>query len=159
MFLSSSNTPTPIPSTTLTPIPSATPTSILSDLLTTILPATPSASPENRVFIRETSARELEEHLKSLPPLQREIVFDSSCRGRWVCWEGEVILIRSVRTFGYSFTVTFSSEQSSTVVRLSSEWRNILETIREGNVLKYRGKFAPSFMLTFSEKVRSNWPA
>ena len=68
----------PIPSATPTPIPSATPTLIPS--------ATPSASPDDRVFIRETSARELEEHLKSLPPLQREIVYDSSYRGRWVCW-------------------------------------------------------------------------
>lgn len=93
-----------------------------------------------REVIREKSARELVNYLNSLAPLQMESVVQSSYVGRWVRWNGKIQYIRSTESGFHMGVLESDGSYPSTLMQLSREWRDKIETFRIGDLIGYEGR-------------------
>jgi len=104
-----------------------------------------SNSSVSKIFIRENSARELQNHLHSYPPLQREAIIINSYIGRWVQWEG---IVKNVSSFNVSgekkFLVTVADDEytlsTCSQLSLSIDWREKVENLRVDDFIIFEGK-------------------
>lgn len=100
---------------------------------------------QDKVFLREKTATEIFDYLKTLHPLDREETIKNSYIGRFVNWQGKVLSIRPSRneSIGSEFVVGISeidTEFLKTVLFLSAEWKDKLKVLRLGDIIVFEGK-------------------
>lgn len=105
---------------------------------------------DTRVFVREQSPGEVVERIKSLRPLERNVVADQTYVGRWVRWSGKIVGIDTFALFGShdGFTVTVLSDDFHFYfarLELESTQRGLVEPLNEGDRISFEARIDRMF--------------
>jgi hypothetical protein len=99
-------------------------------------------NPSSTSPIREASAGELAEYLRSLPPLQRETVVAAEYVGRTVLWRGRLAEVVSTES-GFIVAVhDFEDVEALTMLLFADESRGALSTLRVGDDVEFSGSIS-----------------
>lgn len=107
--------------------------------------ATPSVTrrpDEPKIYLQEKSPDEIVARIKSLNPLERDLVARQTYVGRWVRWSGTILSVepfRLLETGGFIVTVEGGSPAFARLRFLPTE-KHLVEVLQEGDLINYEAK-------------------
>jgi hypothetical protein len=102
------------------------------------------ASEGPKVYLREKSPDDIVARIKSLNPLERNLVTKQTYVGRWVRWTGTILSIRPSsfsENGGFEITLGGGSFVYARLQFLPTE-RHLVEALQEGDLINYEAKIA-----------------
>lgn len=98
---------------------------------------------EPKVYLNEKSPDEIVARIKSLKPLERDLVAERTYVGRWVRWSGTILTIDSFRLLeregGFTVTVGGDLFVYARLQFLPTE-KHLVEVLQEGDFINYEAK-------------------
>jgi hypothetical protein len=121
-------------------LPPEQPTS--ANLSAEVPPSVTRRPDEPKVYLQEKSPDEVVARIKSLNPLERELVAKQTYVGRWVRWSGTMLSVEPFRFLergGFTVTVGGGSSVFARLQFLPTE-RHLVEALQEGDLINYEAK-------------------
>jgi hypothetical protein len=97
---------------------------------------------EPKIYLQEKSPDEIVARIKSLNPLERDLVAKQTYVGRWVRWSGTILSVepfRLLETGGFTVTVEGGFPAFARLGFLPTE-KHLVEVLQEGDLINYEAK-------------------